>query len=710
MLPPLILSAGPLSHDQITVFFLAFGVLLGTARLLGELARRLGQPKVLGEILAGVLLGATVLGNPAILGERGANVHFYNWLFPVYVLNADQQPVHVIKVELDATGRPLLPADPQQPERSPAVTADARPDSNPLPTDHDKVYDAGYLAMTMFMSMSAVFLLLVAGLEVDLSIVKRQGRAAVWVSLMGLLVPFGLGFGVSWLFSTGMGFSGEVHERLPFALFMGIAMSITAMPVIIKILMDLNLFRSDLGMLIVASAMIDDLIGWIGFAMVLAMLAGAASSEGGVAAGPPVGVMIVLTLSFVAVMLTAGRWAVHRILPVIHAYTSWPGGVLAFVMVAALFCASVTEWIGIHSIFGAFIAGVAIGDSRHLRQKTREVIEQFISNVFAPLFFAGIGLRVNFIEGFDPFLVAVVLFIAVVTKVVGCWFGARRAGLPHRQAAAVGLGMSARGAMEIILARLALNHGLITEELFVALVVMALTTSLLAGPAMQWALRQKQPRRLTDLITDKTFAGQLKATDARGAIIELAAVAVTAVPGLNADALAAAAWSREPSSPPACPAASPYPMHVSPASTARASCWACPTPGSTSTRRTAHGPKSSACSLAPRTTPMPTWRCSGPSPTLSRATTAAARPWAPPATPSSERRWSPPHPTPAGTDRHRQHSKPQQHHRPSRHDRVDQRRLRLRAGIIDLLVHARPLRQPHGEARDSFVPKMREVF
>ncbi len=556
----LTLAAGPLSHQQITVFLLAFGVMLGTARLFGEIARRLGQPMVLGEILAGVVLGATVLGNPAVLGAEGANVRLYNWLFPVHVLDEHQQPVQVVRVQTDDAGNALVtPGSGDSAARVAVADGEAkRPnDSAPLPVDHDKTYDGGYLAMTMFLNLSAVFLLLVAGLEVDLSIVWRQGKAALWVSLAGMVLPFGLGFGLAYLMPNILGYDPQSDQQLPFALFLGIAMSITALPVIAKILMDLNMFRSDIGMLIMSSAMVNDLLGWIGFAIVLAMIAGPVVVSGGDVAGAVTGAdaafggatsqvltTIVLTLVFVGGMLTLGRWLIHKSLPFIQAHSSWPGGVLGFVLTIALVCAAMTEAIGIHAIFGAFIAGVAIGDSKHLRQQTHQTIEQFISNIFAPLFFAGIGLRVNFIADFHIVTVTVVLVVAIFGKLVGCYFGAIWAGLSRRESAAVGMGMSARGAMEIILGQLALSMGLITEKLFVAIVVMALTTSLIAGPAMQAILRQKQKRRLPDLISDKLFAGRIKARTRRAAIEELSVLAAQ-VSGLEASFIADAVWRRE---------------------------------------------------------------------------------------------------------------------------------------------------------------------
>jgi Kef-type K+ transport system membrane component KefB len=162
--------------------------------------------------------------------------------------------------------------------------------------------------------------------------------------------------------------------------------------------------------------------------------------------------------------------------------------VLAFSLGFAFLGAAFTEKIGIHAIFGAFIMGIAIGDSAHLNEKTRDIIHQFITNIFAPLFFVFIGFKVDFIANFDLVLVLIVTGIAVVTKLLGAGLGALWGKLTIKQALAVGFGMNARGAMEIVLGLLALQAGLITLPLFVALVVMAVLTSILAGPMLKYLL------------------------------------------------------------------------------------------------------------------------------------------------------------------------------------------------------------------------------
>jgi Kef-type K+ transport system membrane component KefB len=463
---------GGLSADEITRMFLALGVLLGTARVLGEIAQWLRQPAVLGEILAGVLLGKTVLGSLAPVWNA--------WLFPVAGPNA--------------------------------------------------------VVLSGLSTLAVALFLLVAGMEVDLSTVWRQGRAAVSIGLVGTLVPFAVGLAAGWFAPGALGRDPE-GDRTIFALFFGTAMAISALPVIAKTLMDLGLYRTDVGMIVVSAAIFNDLAGWMVFAVILGMM-------GKSSHGFDVPTTIALTLGFAALVLTAGRWLVNRLLPYIQAYTHWPGGELSFALTLALFGAALTEWIGIHAIFGSFLVGIAVGDSEHLRERTRVIIDRFVSFIFAPLFFATIGLRVNFVENFDPVVVAAVLAIACAGKLVGSWLGGKLGGLPPRDAWAVGFAMNARGAMEIILGLLAFEAGVIRERLLVALIVMALVTSMISGPLMKSILGLKRPRRLSTTLSPRLFVRELAATTRQGVIAELARTAAAALP-VEAQAVEESAWVRE---------------------------------------------------------------------------------------------------------------------------------------------------------------------
>jgi len=438
-----------MTHHEITLMLFALAILLGVARVLGELAQWLHQPTVVGELLAGVLLGPTILGAIAP-----------SWHAAIF------------------------PAE-----------------------GHVAVFFSGMAAL------SITLFLLVAGMEVDLSTAWQQGTVALKVSFMGTVIPFLIGFGLAWQFPLAMGGELQSHRML-FALFFATALSISALPVIAKTLIDLGLFRSDLGMIIISAAVLNDLIGWLIFALILGWMGASAESN-----GSEVGTTVVLVLLFAGLMLTLGRVLIHRALPYIQAYSHWPGGVLGFCFSLTLLGAAFTEWIGVHGIFGAFLVGVAIGDSSHLREQTRTTIDHFVSFIFAPLFFASIGLHVDFVDHFDGLLVLTVLGIACSGKFLGCWLGGWWAGLSHSYRLAVGAGMNARGAMEIILGLLALKAGLISMRLFVALVVMAIVTSVISGPLMQLFLHRRKARPVTGYLSSARYLPKLNGTT-RNQVIE----------------------------------------------------------------------------------------------------------------------------------------------------------------------------------------------
>ncbi len=462
-----------MTHNDLTILFLSLGVLLFFARLLGEIAKNLGQPAVLGEIIAGILLGPTVLG----------------YFLP------------------DLHGA-IFPDTPGYTAGMKAITA---------------------LAITLF--------LMIAGMEVDLSAMVRQGKSSAVISLFGMLIPFGVGFVCAWFMPRIFG-AAEDAALLPFALFLGTVLAISSLPVIAKTLMDLNIYRSDFGMVVISVAVVDDIAGWMLFAVILGMLDTHSGAGFGVLG------TIILSLGFAFLLLTVGRIIIDRILPIVQAYTSWPGGVLGFAVVGAFLSGAFTEWIGIHSIFGAFLFGVALGDSQHLRERTRFVLDHFISFIFAPLFFASIGLMVNFATNFDLLLVLAIILIACIGKLAGAGWGGRWVGFSWRESMAIGVGMNARGAMGIILAVPALQANLINERMFVAIVIMALVTSMGAGTIMQQLLQHKKAPRFLHYLSSKAFVPSLKAKDSQSAIRELCN-SIAPVAGLPTDTIFDLVWQRE---------------------------------------------------------------------------------------------------------------------------------------------------------------------
>lgn len=381
-----------------------------------------------------------------------------------------------------------------------------------------------------------VLFLMVAGMEVDLGTIWKRGRSATAVSLAGILTPFAIGAAASWISPGAFGYDGRTNLTL-FVLFVATALSISALPVIARTLMDLYLYRTDFGMVVIAAAVFDDLVGWIVFAILLGVLAnGSVGHEWiGVVAG---------TLTLTVAMLTLGRIGIHRILPWVQAHTAWPSGVLVLAFLVALAGAAAAQWIGVHAVFGAFLGGVALGNSSHLHERTRATITDFVKSFFAPLFFASIGLSVDFVGNFDLLVVLVVTVTAVLGKVFGCYAGARLVGMSSQESWAVGYALNARGMMEIVLGLTALKAGLIGERLFVALVVMAILTSVVAGPMIQRVLGRKRPRRFLAYLSSRTVAIPLLHRDRREVIEELSR-SVARSARLDSASIAAAVWARE---------------------------------------------------------------------------------------------------------------------------------------------------------------------
>lgn len=405
-----------MTHSEIINLLIALGSMLLLGRVFGEFFRKLRMPIVVGELVVGILLGPTLLGK-----------HF------------------------------------------PELT-------NTIFTTKGNVG----LVMSGISTVSVVLLLFVAGMEVELSLIRQQGKTAFKTSIVGLIIPLMLGYFTAYFYPDYFG--GTAGKTINvFALFMGTAMAISALPVIARTLMDLNLFKTKVGMIIIAAAMFDDLVGWLLFSVVMGLINTGSN---------PFSVFYIIgyTLLYAILMLSVGRVIINKSLPWVQRHLSWPGGVLALSLSMAFLGAALTEKIGIHAIFGAFIAGIAVGDSVHFTEKTRDIIHQFVTNIFAPIFFVSIGFKINFIQNFDWQIVGLVLAVAISSKLIGAGLGAYWGKLSYKESMAVGFGMNARGAMEIVLGLLALQAGVITEPLFVALVVMAVVTSVLAGPMLQYFL------------------------------------------------------------------------------------------------------------------------------------------------------------------------------------------------------------------------------
>jgi Kef-type K+ transport system membrane component KefB len=340
------------------------------------------------------------------------------------------------------------------------------------------------------LTISVVLFLLVVGMELNPGQIKTRGSNILWTSILGIIIPFAIGYGLV-IFVPGIWGNQPQGKGLPFALFIGTALSISALPVISRILMDLNLLKSRLGTVIISSAAINDLIGWFLLAIIMNSLLPSGESPSGI------WMMLLRIAGIFIIILTLGRWIAQRALHWYERHFSDSGILLGSFILLALLGASIAEAIGIHAIFGAFLVGIAIAQNKDKRGKAHETLYQLVNYVFAPLYFVSIGLRADFSANFDLVLVLILIAVASLGKILGATLGAWLSRMPIREALAVGFGMNARGAMEILIATIALQYGIIDQRIFVALVITAFVTTIIASPIMQFLMRPKLDKALS---------------------------------------------------------------------------------------------------------------------------------------------------------------------------------------------------------------------
>jgi Kef-type K+ transport system membrane component KefB len=314
--------------------------------------------------------------------------------------------------------------------------------------------------------LGMLFFLFAVGLETDLATLRGTARAAVSIGLAGTLLPLAAGVALVSLSPAAFWGPGASQHGLPFALFVGFNLANSALPVLARTLRDLGYLERRFGTTCLAAA------------VVLRQLADRRAD----AAAPHLQLALL-------VLLAAAFWLGPRLLDRVGASAPVGPSLIAATSAALLAVAAASEALGAHAFLGAFLFGVALarGDGPHA--EARHTIARFAAGFFAPLYFVSLGLRTDFVGGFDLALVAVVLLAAAASKLLGVLLGARLAGLPlGREAWAMAFGLNARGATGLILAAIGREAGLIDDRLFVALAATAILTSLAAGPLMHGTL------------------------------------------------------------------------------------------------------------------------------------------------------------------------------------------------------------------------------
>jgi Kef-type K+ transport system membrane component KefB/nucleotide-binding universal stress UspA family protein len=425
-----------LNEIQVLRFLIQFTLLFVVARILADIMKRLGQATVIGELLAGLVLGPSLLG------------HF-----------------------APAVYRLMFPPDPL--------------------ADH---------LLEALAWIGVIMLLLYTGLETDLGILRSVGRASIAISWLGIIVPLLTGFALGWEIPAS--YLAKPNDRLIFSLFIAVAMSISAVPVIAKILIDLDLMRRDLGLIILAAGILDDTMGWL----MLSIVAGLAAH--GTIDLKSLGSIAVAVVAFVGFCYYLGGNLVVRIMRWVDDRGFAEHAGMSTMVGIAMVCAIITQAIGIHAVFGAFIAGVMLGRSARLRKSDRTELEAATIGVFAPIFFAYSGLKVDLFALHGVSLLAIVLGIAIIGKMIGCTTGALLFGMKWRESLAVAVGMNARGGMEIIVALIGLSLGVLTGEMYAIIIMVAIVTSLMTPPLLSWLLAgvERRPEEAERLERERILA------------------------------------------------------------------------------------------------------------------------------------------------------------------------------------------------------------
>jgi Kef-type K+ transport system membrane component KefB len=412
-------AGSPSKPPPLSIFhlLLALAAVIAAGRSLGVVFRWIGQPPVIAEVIAGILLGPSLLG----------------WISP-----AAQEFI--------------------------------------LPTSVAP-------ALSVIAQLGVILYMFIVGLELDVGLLRERGHSTVAISHASIVVPFLLGA----LLALGMyrAFTLPDVSFTIFALFLGAAMSVTAFPVLARILTDRKMTRTRLGVIAITCAAVDDASAWC----LLALVVGVAKSNVNEAV-----TTTVLTIGYIAIMFLLVR-------PLVHRWCKWLGDkppsaeVLAIIFVAVLASALITEWIGVHAIFGAFLVGAIFPHDSAIARDITKKLENLVTVLLLPAFFAYTGMRtrIGLIDGWENWLWCLAIIgVATAGKFGGSFAAARLTGLSWRDSAGLGILMNTRGLMELIVLNIGLELKIISPTVFAMMVIMAIVTTMATTPILQLIGVQEQ--------------------------------------------------------------------------------------------------------------------------------------------------------------------------------------------------------------------------
>ncbi|HVV65001.1 MAG TPA: cation:proton antiporter, partial [Rhizomicrobium sp.] len=398
------------------------GLLMLVGRGLGEVMQRFGQPAVIGQLLAGLILGPSLFG----------------WIWP---------HAHDLLFPKSAEQKDLI---------------------------------------TGLANVGVLLLLLLTGMETDLKLVKKIGAPALAVTATGVAVPFACGVGLGLALPSSL--LPNPGERLVAALFLGTALSISSIKIVAMVVREMNFMRRNLGQIIVASAILEDTVGWIIVSLTLGVAGAGGAPVWSSFVKPVIGAAVFLAFSY-----TIGRRLVFWLIRKVNDSFESDYAVVTAILIVMCAMALITEEIGVNTVLGAFVAGVLVGESPILSQHIEDQLRGFITAFMMPVFFGLSGLSADLTVLANPTLALLTLglvLIASVGKFGGAFLGGRLSGLTARESLALGCGMNARGSTEVIVASIGLTMGVLSQNLYTMIVTMAVVTTLAMPPMLRWALQR----------------------------------------------------------------------------------------------------------------------------------------------------------------------------------------------------------------------------
>ena len=408
---------------------------------MGELAQRLGQPAVVGEIFAGIILGPTLLGNIPIIAT--------------YM----------------------------------------------VPTESGKNY------LTIISMLGAMFLLFVAGMETDIKLIKHHSNKAIKIAATALIISFVSLFLYSLTIPDNL--LVNPNDRYVFSAFLAITISVSAISVIAKVLIDLNLIRRDFGQLFVAIGMIDEAVVWILISIFIGFVGGLTSSVGGIVFS------FVKVILFIVLGYVVGKFLIKHIITFIQNKLTLSYKFLTLIVIVMFFYGAIAQALGLEAVLGAFVAGIVFGQVPYLIDETIDRLESITFGIFAPIFFASAGLQVNIQEFSDPgilILTVSLVLIAFSSKAAGGYIGSRYfAKSDHWTAMLFAVGINTRGTIQIIIASIGLTIGLLSKDMFSIIILISILASIISPIFIKLIIKKVEPNteEIERIKKEEIYAGSI---------------------------------------------------------------------------------------------------------------------------------------------------------------------------------------------------------